>query len=242
MPEFNAHTNRTPDSQNNTIYRFGAAAYLIVAAAILLSIVFYFIWPYKPGSVPTEGIFQLLQSDRLGGLISLDLPMLLIIPINIIPIIVLYLILKQVNEFYALLALAFGLVGVVLLIPTRPLIELVSLSEQYAAAAGETARTRLLAEGDLLLMQFSGTAWFTQTVLFLVSGIINGFLMLRSPIFRRATALTNITISAIGLGFFIPVAGLVLLFLNTIGAIVFYVMVALDLFRAQKRIYASVQV
>ncbi len=235
MSELDQKMNRNISIlQTKKIFRLGAISSIIVAGLLLLSIIAYFIWPYKAGMVSTESIFNLLQKDRLGGLISLDLLMLLIIPINILPLLVLYYSLKQVNQFYALLALVISLVGVVLLIPTRPLIELVNLSDQYTAAANEAVKNRYLASGDLLLGQFSGTAWVFQTVLFMVSGIINAFLMLSCSIFRRITALTNMFISVIGLGFFLPKVGLGLLFLNTIGAIFFYYLAATDFFMAQK--------
>lgn len=220
--------------QKKHIYRLGAISCIIVAVSILLSIIAYFIWPYKAGMTSTESIFILLQKDRLGGLMSLDLSILLIIPFNILPMLILYYSLKRVNEFYALLALVIGLVGVVLLIPTRPLVELINLSNQYAAEANEAIRNRYLASGDLLLGQFSGTAWVFQTVLLLVSGIINAILMLHCSIFRRITAITNLVVSIIGLGFFLPLVGVGLLFLNTIGAIFSYFLIAADFFKAQR--------
>lgn len=229
-------TQNTTNLQTKHLYRLGAISSIILAGSILFSIIAFFIWPYKAGMVSTESIFNLLQTDRLGGLISLDLPMLLIIPVNILPMLVLYYSLKRVNEFYALLALVIGLVGVALLISTRPLVELVNLSDQFAATANEAIRNRYLASGDLLLGLFSGTAWVFQTVFFLISGIINAILMLQCPIFRQITALTNLTISIIGLGFFLPVVGMGLLFLNTIGAIFFYLLVAVDFFKAQNSI------
>ena len=233
MPTQNVDNNLS-NSKNYTMYQMGGISYIIVAFAILFSIIAFFIWPFKPGNVPIEDIFLLLQNDRLGGLISLDLSMLIIIPINVIPMVVLYYILKQVDEFYALLALIFGLIGVALLIPTRPLIELVDLSNQFAVTNSETIRSRLLTEGDLLLRQFNGTAWFCQSVFFLISGVINGILMLRATTFRRITAIMNIAVNLVGLGFFIPIVGLILLFLNTIGTIIVYFFVAADFLNAAK--------
>ena len=82
--------NNLSNSKNYTMYQMGGISYIIVAFAILFSIIAFFIWPFKPGNVPIEDIFLLLQNDRLGGLISLDLSMLIIIPINVIPMVVLY--------------------------------------------------------------------------------------------------------------------------------------------------------
>jgi hypothetical protein len=226
--------HRVPGLQIRELYRLGAISTMIVAGSILLSIIAYFIWPYKAGMISTESVFSLLQQDRLGGLISLDLPMLIIIPMNILPITVIYFSLKRVNEHYALLALILGLVGVALLIQTRPLVEIVYFSNQYNGSVNEAIRNRYLAAGDLLLAQFSGTAWHIQNVFLLVSGIMNAILMLHCSIFRRITAITELVVCIIGLGFFLPVIGVPLLFLNTIGSIFVYFLIAGDFIKAQK--------
>ena len=58
----------------------------------------YFIWPYKDQTTSIEAIFTLLQTDLLGGLISLDISMLLIAPLNILMFLVIYAMLKRENE------------------------------------------------------------------------------------------------------------------------------------------------
>lgn len=214
------------DQRWHSLYTIGGVSCLLVATLIVLAIVAYFIWPYTPGARSTESIFATLHSDRLGGLISLDLLMLLTMLVNILPLLALYASLKQVNPSYALIALAIGLIAIVLVIQSRPLVELVSLSDQYAAATTDAARIRYLAAGDMLLSYFSGTAWMIQTTLLALSGLISSALMLRSPVFGKKTAYIGLINSALGLGFFIPVIGIILLFLNTIGSVLWYILVA----------------
>ena len=162
---------------------------------------------------------------------SLDLPMLLITPMNIFMFLGMYGALKKVNESYALVALILALLAVVLVIFSRPLVELVPLSEKYAAAATEAERQQYLAAGEALHALFNGTAWAVQTVLFMLAGLLNCWLMLRTTFFSRATAWCGIVISVIGLGFFIPTIGMILLFLNTIGSVIWCLLLARDLFR-----------
>ena len=106
----------TPDLLWKDLYRIGGIASLLIAAGVVLAIVAYFIWPYKGNFTSMETIFATLQSDRLGGLISLDISMLLIAPLNILMFLGIYAALKRVNESWALIALMLALTAVVLVI------------------------------------------------------------------------------------------------------------------------------
>jgi hypothetical protein len=90
---------------------------------------------------------------------------------------------------------------------------------------------RILAAGEVLRTQLDGTALATQTVFFMLAGLLNSSLMLRAGFFSKATAWLGIVVSAVGLGFFLPTIGLLFLFLNTIGSVPWCFLVARDLFR-----------
>lgn len=212
-------------------YTIGAYACIAVAVLVAFAIAAYFIWPYQAGEASAVEIFEILQQDTFGGLMSLDLMMLVIAPINAVAMLAIYAVLKPVNEAYALIALIIGLLGAALVMTTRPLAELVALSNQYAVAATAAEKAQYLASGETLLLFFEGTAWILQTFFFLASGLISGVLMLRSDVFSRPTAYTVIFISVIGLGFFLPLVGLPLLFLNTIGSVVSNGLMARDFLR-----------
>ena len=113
----------------------GDKVLLIAAIAsiviILLGIVTYFIWPYSPENKSTEEILLLLQSDPFGRLVSLDLFLFIGNLFSIFLFLTLYVSLKTVNESYALAAIAVGLVGLVLLISSRPIL-------RYSPSAGST--------------------------------------------------------------------------------------------------------
>lgn len=216
------------------LYKIGGVSFFVIAGLILFAIIAFFIWPYEPGAASTKEIFELLAQDTIGGLMALDLPMLVIVALNILPVLSLYVALKKMNESYALIALVLGLTTVVLLIFARPLLELVELSNRYTAATELDEKKQYLAAGDALLTLFNGTAWFIQTIFFVTWGLINSLLMLKSPIFSKLTAYVGIIVSALGYAFFIPVIGIPLLFVNTIGGILWYVMIGFALFRALK--------
>lgn len=67
------------------LYRAGGWSCFILAATIVLAIVAYLIWPYTPGFTSLEAILTTLHENRLSGLMSLDLMMVLMGPLTIIP-------------------------------------------------------------------------------------------------------------------------------------------------------------
>jgi hypothetical protein len=140
---------------------------------ILLGIVGYLIWPYAPGNAGTEEILSLLQSNPLAALVSLDIFLFIGNLLSVFIFLALYVSLRHVNESYTLVALTVGLIGLVLLIPARPILEMFALSEQYAAATTDASRSQTLAASEALLALFDGTGWFMNTLLGALSLLTN---------------------------------------------------------------------
>ena len=215
------------------LIKLGGIGAIVISILVLFAIAAYFIWPYKGNTTSIEAIFNILQNDRFGGLIALDISMLIIMPFSLLLFFVLYTILKQVDESIALLALILNIIAFVLVIVCRPLVELVLLSDQYAYATDIIDKSRVLAAGEAIRTHLDGTAWVFQTAFFMIAGLINNSLMTRSLNFKKRTAWTGIVISAIGLPFFLPEIGLIFLFLNTIGTIPWCIFVSIDLLKLQ---------
>jgi hypothetical protein len=224
------------DLPGKNIFRFGSIAAIMSALSIAFAIVAYFIWPYKGNTSSIEDIFSVLQTDRIGGLIALDVSMLIIGPITIVMFLAIFSVVRRVDEPIALLALILNLMAIALVIVCRPLVELVMLSDQFALATDANEKSRILAAGEVLRTQLDGTAWAVQTAFLMIAGLINNTLMLRTVYFKKRTAWTGIVISAIGLPFFLPEIGLVFLFLNTIGSIPWCIFVASDLFKISRAV------
>ena len=199
------------------LFKIAGIAAVVSELMLVLGFVTYFFWPYAPGNKSTEEIFLLLQNNPLGGLISLDLFLVLGNLVGIVLFLTLYISLRQVNESYVTVAFVVGLVGVVLLFPSRPFIELLNLSKSYASATSEAAKSQYLASGDTLLALFDGTGWFLNNLLGGLSLLVSSFLMPRSGIYSRATALVGIVSNVLVCAFFIPYLGLLLLFLSVPG-------------------------
>ena len=222
------------DRRWKDLYRMAGIAAIVSEIVILLGIITYFIWPYAPGTKTTESIFLLLQSNPFGGLVSLDLFLVVGNLFSVLLILALYVSLKQVNESYALIALAVGLIGVVLLIPSRPLFELLSLSARYAAATTDAAKNQYIATGDTLLSLFDGTGWFMNTLFGAISLLISSLLMLRSNVYGKSTAYVGILTNVVVCGFFIPVFGKSLLFLSLPGYMIWYFLLAKRFFQMER--------
>jgi hypothetical protein len=219
-------TNTATDPRWRDLYRAAGVAAIVSEIVIILGLVSYFIWPYAPGTQSTETIFRNLQNNTLGALISLDLFLFIGNLFSILLFLAFYVSLRRVNESYALIALAVGLVAVVLLVHARPLIELYSLSGQYAAATTEAAKSQYLAAGAALLASFDGVGWFLNTLLGGLSLLVSSILMLRSDVYSKTTAYVGIVSNVAVCCFFIPAIGIFLLFLSVVGYAIWYFMLA----------------
>jgi len=223
--------SESADSRWIDLYKIGAITCMIFPVTIILAVVAYFIWPYTPGVISVADIFASLQSNLLGGLVSLDLFMVLLMPVAALITLAMYVALKEVNASYALIALVLGLMGYTIIFAGRPLVEMAYLSDHYAAATSEIAQNHYLAAGEALHALFNGTAWMASMVLVGVSGVILSLLMLKSIAFTKATAYSGLVVSIGGLGFLIPVIGPLLSLVATIGGVVWYGLMARDFYR-----------
>jgi len=221
----------------------GGIACIVGELVILFGIVAYFIWPYMPGYTTTEQIFAFIQADPLGGLVALDFFLLIGNLVSIPIFLALYISLRRINESYALIAVVLGLLAMILIVPARPIAEMVSLSHAYSSAASETARSQALAAGEALLALFNGTGWMVNTVFGGISLLISSILMLKSRVFGKAAAWVGILTNAAVLGFFIPgQVGTLLLFLSLPGYMVWYVQLALKFFRPGRAVDEPISV
>jgi len=230
------HGNPTMvDPRWRDLYKIAGVAAIIPELVIVLGIVTYFIWPYTPGNESTADILLRLQSDPLGGLVALDLFLFIGNLFSITLFLALYLSLRSVNESMALIALVVGLIGVVLLIPARPILELYNLSKAYATATTDAEKSQTLAAGTGLLAQFDGIGWFMNTLLGALSLLTSSVLMLRSKLYSRATAYVGIVTNLVVCGFVIPPFTFLVLFLSLPGYLIWYVLLAQRFFQLGRR-------
>jgi Domain of unknown function (DUF4386) len=212
------------------LYRVGGVSALITAVLIPLQIIVFIAWP-----PPLEGTasdwFTLFQSNRLLGLLSLDL-LLLVDYVLLVPIVLaIYVALRRTSESLMAIATALYFVAIAAYFASNTAFEMLSLSEGYAAATTDAQRAMYLAAGQAMLATFEGTAFQVSYVLASVAGIIIGVVMLRSDVFSRVAAYALILGDVIGLGLYVPKIGIYLSVISVPVLWVWYVLIARRLIR-----------
>jgi hypothetical protein len=121
----------------------------------------------------------------------------------------LYAALRRTDRSSMTLALALSFVGIAVYIASNPAFALLTLSNQYAAAATDAQRFMLLAAGQALLaIQNPNVLGQASLGFFLVTlgGLIMSTVMLSSRVFSKATAYTGILANGFGLGYPLGIA------------------------------------
>lgn len=218
------------DARWHPLYRIAAVAALISAVFIPIQVTVFLIWP-PPLDGTTADWFTLLREHRVAGLIDLDLLLtadnVLLIPI----LLALYFALRSTDQSIVLLAVALGLVGVVLYLATNPAIHLAALSDRYATATTDLERAAATAAGDAALAVWQGTAFHAAYLLGSGAGILLGVVMLRDGGFSRPTGWLAIGANAMGLGLYLPRVGVFVAVFSVVFLEVWYLLIARRLLR-----------
>lgn len=218
------------DTNWKPLYRAGGVAALITAVLIPTQIIVFVAWP-----PPLEGTagewFMLFQDNWLLGLLSLDL-LLMVDYVFLVPIVLaLYVALRRISASLMVVALAVYFVAIATYLASNTAFEMLSLSDQYAAATTDSQRAMYLAAGQTMLATFEGTAFQVSYVLASVAGIMIGAVMLRSDIFSRLTAYALIVGDVIGLGLYVPAMGIFLSVISVPVLWIWYILIARRLFQ-----------
>ena len=182
-------SEETADPRWKGLYKASGVAALVSLALIPIQIIVFIVWP-PPSTV--EGFFTVFQNNWLQGLLNLDL---LYIVTNVLMILIylgLYAALKRASESSTAIALTLGLVGIAAYFASNTAFEMLSLSNQYAAATTEAQSTMFLGAGQAMLEIYKGTAFAVYYVLNGAALLIFTAVMLRSNIFSKVTAYIGI--------------------------------------------------
>jgi hypothetical protein len=205
------------------LYEVGGVAALLSAVCIPLQLIVFIAWP-PPLDGSVGDWFRLFQTNRLIGLVDLDL-LLVADNVLLIPILLaLYVALRRASESLMTIATALGLVGIVLFITSNPAIEMLSLSDHYAAATTDAQRAMFLAAGQAMLAGWQGTAFQVGYLLSSVAGIAIPAVMLRGAIFSKATAVLGILANIIGLGLYLSTIGIFLALFSVVFLELWYIL------------------
>ena len=213
--EQNGTCSRESSDLNGLCWTGGIAALILIVYS-LATIVQLIALGGQPATAAEA--FRLLQNSRIVGLLRLDLPTVVVMPLYYFLFLGLFAALRRTDRANAILSAALVFVGVTLLLATPTALSMISLSQKYAAATTEATRTQLLAAGEAILATdiWHGTGAIMGGVLVQSGAVLISVVMLRSSVFGKATAYLGIIMHGLDLahivsGLFLPVSGIVLM-------------------------------
>lgn len=244
-----AHVDSS-ESGWKSLYRLGGAAALLAGILFRRNIAAE-IGLFAPSPAPdtVEGWFALLQSNRLLGLIYLNVFDLLNYILVALMFVALCVALRGANKSYAAVAAVLALLGVGVYLASNTAFSMLSLSAQYADATSEAQRAALLAAGQALLAanrfsdagSYPGTGGYISLLLVALAGLTASLVMLRSGVFNRVTAGVGILANGFDLAYcigflFVPLVNselLAVLFIPAAGLffMVWHILVGWRLYR-----------
>jgi hypothetical protein len=203
-------------SEWNFLCRIGGIAALILIVYSLATIVQLLVLGGQPATAAEA--FRLLQRDRIVGLLRLDLPTVVAMPLYYLLFLGLFAALRRTDCANATLSTSLAFVGVTLLLATPTALSMISLSQKYGTATTEATRNQLLAAGEAILATdiWHGTGAIMGGILVQSGAVLISVVMLRSSVFSRTTAYLGILTHGLDLahivcGLFLPVSGVVLM-------------------------------
>ena len=225
----------TPDSFIG-LYRIGGFAALILVVYSLATMVQMIMLGGQPTSAAQA--FDLLQHHRGVALLRLDLPTVVVMPLYYLLFLGFFAALRRSDKSNALLATTLAFAGTTLVLATPTALSMIPLSDKFAAATSDAARTQLLTAGEALLAAdiWHSTSAILGGVLLQCGAVLISVVMLRGSIFSKTTAWLGIVMHGLDLahivgGLLLPAAGFVLLAIAGPLYPVWFILVGLRLLR-----------
>jgi hypothetical protein len=191
----------TAPSAWKSLYKVGGVAALIGAAIVPIQTLVFIAWPPPALDAPMTEWFALLQNNPLRGLLNLDLlslvSWLLLLPV----LLALYLVLRWASEAVMAIATVTGFMAIAVFCTSIVGVEMLFLSNGYAAATTDVERSMYLAAGQAMMATYQGTPFHVSLVLGSLALVAISAVMLRNSTFGRVTAWSGIAGDALALGF-----------------------------------------
>ncbi len=192
-PKTQAAGSVAADGRWQGLYKAGGVAAPVIAVLLACEIAVFGVWPQPTTAI---GYFKLFQSNWLIGLLDLDLLGMVAYALFVPVILALYFVLRRISEGLMAVATALFFVGISAFFATNTAFSLLSLSQQYTAAATETQRSLFLAAGEAMLTTFNVGAFQVSYAIVSAAWLMIATVMLRSSIFGKATACSGILAGA----------------------------------------------
>jgi hypothetical protein len=227
------------DTNWKPLYRIGGIAALIFIVYSLATMIFAFGIGGRPETI--DEVFNLLETNRLVGLIRLDALTVITIPFYYSLFLSIYMALKKTHPSYTMLATLLAFAGITLFLATPSAFSLIPLSDKYAAATTAAEKAQLLAAGEALLAtdMFHATGAMLGGLLLMIAELTLSVVMLYSSEFGKGTAIVGIFTFGLDLlhlivGAFSTQGSVILMAIAGTLYLVWFILVARDLFRLGK--------
>lgn len=211
-----SEARHSPDQNLGSLCRLGGLAALLLVVYTLETMVQLMVLGGPPSSAAQA--FDLLQHHRVVGLLRLDLPTVLVMPLYYLLFLGLFAALRRSSYANALLSTALAFIGVTLVLATPTALSMAPLSDKFAAATSDAERSQLLAAGEALLASdiWHSAGAIVGGILVQCGAVLISVVMLRGNIFTRLTAWLGIVMHALDLahivgGLVLPIIGAVLM-------------------------------
>lgn len=207
-----------------------AAGWAAVLTAVLIPIQMVVFVAYSFPET-AEGWFDLLQENPLAGLVNLDLLLVVVNVLLIGIVLALFVVLRPISRSIMTAATGLWFLSIAMYVATNPAIQMLGLSDKYAAAISDADRLTALAGGEGFLAVWEGTAFHVAYVVGQIAAILIGMTMLRSHLFGKVVPYALIVGSALGFAYYIPTVGLVLSAIAAVVLWVWYILIIPRFFR-----------
>lgn len=137
--------------------------------------------------------FRLLQQNKVVGLLRLDFPTVLVLPMYYLLFFGFFAALKDTNRTHAAIATVLAFIGVTLVLAMPTALPLMALSEKYAAATNDVMKAHFLAAGEAVLATdiWHGTGAYMGGLFAQTGAVWISIVMLRG-VFSKVTAYLGI--------------------------------------------------
>lgn len=219
---------------NQRVFKAGSLASWVLLAYSLATMVIVIALGTAPETA--RATFDMLRSDRLVGLLRLDILTVFCMPLYLVLFFSVYLALKKSSGAQAALLTLLVMAGLTLFLATPSVFSWISLSDRFAAATDPVQKNLLLAAGEAILASdmWHGSGPIIGGLLQQIGATLISVTMLRSKVFSKWTGWVGVVTHGFDLlhilgGFFTPVLSIAGMAVAGPLYLVWFPLVAIDL-------------
>jgi len=212
----NAISSDTNDSVFRSLCKAGGISSFVFIIYSLATLVILTVFGGPPSTAAEA--FSMLETNRILGLLRMDLLTVIFIPLYYLIFLGIFLALNGQKNPWSIIALLSVFVGVPLFLATPSALSLLDLSDKYAMATSESQQNQLIAAGEAILASdmWHGTGAVLGGVLIQFGALVLSILMLPRNVFNRLTTYVGIITHGLDFAhfiflFLIPSVGVILL-------------------------------